>query len=117
MVIIVGSLLPSNSDPMLELDFLMTNFAISDKVVHCLGYAFLALVPPLIVSTMRRVLGAVLGLALLGLLLEFAQQLVPGRTCDMADFLANDVGLALGTTLGLLAARIVSRTAPLVRRP
>lgn len=105
-VIIVGSLLPSNSDPMLELDFLMTNLSISDKVVHGLGYASLALIPPLIVSSWRRMLAAVFSLSALGLLLEFAQRLVPGRTCDMADFLANNVGLALGTMLGLLAARM-----------
>lgn len=107
-VIIVGSLLPSDSDPMLELDFLMANLSISDKIVHGLGYASLALIPPLIASSWRRMLAAVCGLSALGLLLEFAQKLVPGRTCDMADFLANNVGLALGTTLGLLAARIIS---------
>jgi hypothetical protein len=110
-VIIVGSLLPSSSDPMLELDFLMANLSINDKVVHGVGYAALALIPPLIVSALRRVLVAVLSLSALGLLLEFVQTFVPGRTCDMFDFLANNVGLALGTMLGLLAVRIFSRVA------
>lgn len=106
--IIVGSLLPSDSDPMLELDFVMMKLSITDKVVHALGYASLAWIPPLIVSALRRVLVAVLSLSALGLLLEFGQKLIPGRTCDMADFLANNVGLALGTLMGLLMVRIIS---------
>jgi VanZ family protein len=106
-LVIVGSLLPSDSDPMLELDLMMTYLSINDKIVHSLGYASLALIPPLLFSW-RRMLAVVFSLSALGLLLEFAQKLVPGRTCDMADFLANNIGLALGTTLGLLAARIVS---------
>ena len=86
----------------------MMNLAINDKVVHGLSYASLAIIPPLIVFSWRRRLAAVFSLSALGLLLEFAQKLVPGRTCDMADFLANNVGLVLGTMRGLLAARIFS---------
>jgi hypothetical protein len=109
--IIVGSLLPSDSAPMLELDFLMMKLSINDKIVHALGYASLALIPPLIVSALRRVLVAVFSLSVLGLLLEFGQKLVPGRTCDIADFLANNVGLSFGTIVGLLMVRILSSCA------
>ena len=44
----------------------------------------------------RHLLGTALACCALGLLLELAQMFVPGRTCSMADALANLIGVAAG---------------------
>ena len=43
---------------------------------------------------------------LLGALLDFAQNFVPGRTFDLYDILANTLGVIIGIALGLLTRRL-----------
>jgi VanZ family protein len=58
----------------------------------------------------RRV---VLGLLALGIAIEFAQALVPGRMADWRDVLADAAGVLLGLTLaGWTARRMDRRTQP-----
>jgi VanZ family protein len=95
LVVIVGSLLPANSGPMQTLGRLQ----ISDKLLHFLAYATLSFLPTL--HERWPVLALVVaGAVMLGVGLEFAQMLSPGRSFEIADMLANAIG-ALG---GLVAA-------------
>jgi len=94
-VVIVGSLSPASS-------FLMRTVAnthIQDKILHFVAYVFLAIFP---VLGMRRKLNAVVGagsMMLLGLLLELTQHFVPGRTPEVADEVANMLGVLCGMAL------------------
>ncbi len=99
----VGELLPGNS-PILQA---VAAAHISDKILHSGAYCLLALVP---VFAFRRniALISVLGLAVMGGALELLQQLVPGRSCDIADEAANVAGLLAGMIL-VYAWRMAAR--------
>lgn len=75
----------------------------ADKVYHCLAYAWLGGLPLLAFS--GPVWGRIAAWSMvgLGLLLEWGQSLVPGRTASLGDALAN----AVGVLLGILAARLL----------
>jgi VanZ family protein len=78
-----------------------------DKVQHLAAFAGLALLAALVLSRWRPLSladYAWLAAALLALAAadELTQQLVPGRSCELADWLADSAGIALG--LGLWAA-------------
>jgi VanZ family protein len=92
--VFIGELLPGNSPIMQTL----AASHISDKLLHFGAYFLLTLVP---LATFRRsnALLTLFGLALMGGLLELLQQLVPGRSCDLADEAANMAGLVAGTVL------------------
>jgi glycopeptide antibiotics resistance protein len=100
-VVVTGELLPAASAPMLWLGTLQ----ISDKVMHFGAYLLLAFIPcfgfPLRTGISLSALLIALGVAL-----EFAQKLVPGRSCDPLDALANTLGVVLGGVLGVLAGRL-----------
>ncbi|HVX65453.1 MAG TPA: VanZ family protein [Bryobacteraceae bacterium] len=100
-VVITGELLPAASAPMQWLGA----FEISDKVMHFSAYVLLAFIPcfgfPLGTGLSLSALLIALGVAL-----EFAQKLVPGRSFDLKDALANALGVALGAVLGVLAGRL-----------
>jgi VanZ family protein len=96
IVVVIGSLLPGDSTVMKELDSL----AINDKIEHFLAYAGLALVPTLH-ETMAKLKGFLAFAAIMGVLLELGQLLVPGRTCDVYDALADGAGILAGFLLGL----------------
>lgn len=65
----------------------------SDKVWHCAGYAMLAVPLPLLFRKPRLLWFAALGLIAFGVLLEFCQEYVPGRSFELADMLANSAGV------------------------
>lgn len=71
----------------------------SDKLWHLGGYLILALPIPFLWSARRKVCVAGVLLALYGVVLEFAQQYVPGRAFEAADMLANSTGVACGIAL------------------
>ncbi len=77
-------------------------FAVSDKIEHAAAYAVVALLGAIGFGGWRRqaMLGA--GLIALGGTLELAQTLVPGRLADLADALANGVGVIAGVAAGRL---------------
>lgn len=81
-----------------------------DKLNHVLAFAALAFSARL--SFPRRPLWhVVLGLLAFGGLIELVQLVVPGRSCDWEDLMADAIGIAVG----LLAARLVWRAAALKR--
>ena len=96
IAVIVGSLLPADSAPMRALDKLDVN----DKVQHLLAYAALAFLPALH-ERLRKLAVLLLIAAALGVLLEYGQLYSPGRTFDVHDMLADVLGIALGTAIGL----------------
>jgi hypothetical protein len=95
-VVIIGSLYPGNSWLMRGVDRL----GIWDKALHFVAYFFLATLPVLGFQGKTGALWAG-SMALLGLLLEFAQNFAPGRSPEFADELANITGVACGILFGL----------------
>ena len=74
-------------------------FRFNDKILHFSGYLLLAILP---VLGLRRKINALMGagsMVLLGLLLEIGQNFVPGRTPELADEVANSLGVACGVVL------------------
>lgn len=73
----------------------------NDKLLHLLSFALLALPMAVASSSSRQAVAGVVILLLAGLLIEFAQHFIPGRSFCTRDLLANAAGAAIGTTLGL----------------
>ena len=84
---------------------------IPDKVFHFTGYFGLSLVFMWYAAARSRWLL----LALIGLMVghaavtEVLQGYVPDRTTDWTDFIANSLGITLGTCIGLYCRRFVER--------
>jgi VanZ family protein len=72
----------------------------ADKVIHCLAYLWLALLPAFVVKPPQRLVLVCVGLFLLGVTLEFGQMYIPGRTFSLADMGANGIGVGLGFSIG-----------------
>lgn len=95
--VVLGSLSPANS----LLIRAVVSTHIRDKVLHFVAYALLAIFP---VLGMRRKLEAIAGagsMMLLGLLLEIAQHFVPGRSPEIADEVANVLGVLCGMAMAV----------------
>ncbi len=102
--VVVGELLPHDSVPMKLIDLL----PVSDKVVHFVAYAGIALCPALALGARD---GALFGAAAvaMGVALEYIQRMV-GRDFEVGDMLANAAGVLTGLLLGLiLRARTTGR--------
>ncbi|MEO8127228.1 MAG: VanZ family protein [Bryobacteraceae bacterium] len=104
ITVLVGSLLPGDSTPIEMLGALHVN----DKVEHALAYLVLALLPVLH-ERVRHAAVIVAAVAALGVLLEFGQLYSPGRSFDTHDMIADFVGVAVGTVIGLGLRPMVSR--------
>ncbi len=89
--VVVGSLLPTNSQPKRALDALDVN----DKLEHFLAYSALALLPAL---HEKKPVAALLALAvaLLGVALEFGQVLFTDRLFELGDIAASTAGVLFG---------------------
>jgi len=74
----------------------------NDKPLHFPGYLGLAF--PAVPGFPRRGIRVALSMILLGVLLEFAQLSVAGRTADLKDALADAAGVLAG-----IAAALISR--------
>ena len=105
LLVIVGSLLPGSSMPMRALGQL----DISDKLMHFAAYLVLAFLPALH-ERRPALIAAFVGAIALGIGLEFAQRLSPGRTFEIADMAADAAGVLCGFVLAL---PLRSRIAPL----
>src|SRR5215467_3166478 len=88
VAVVIGSLLPGGSPPML----MLARLHISDKIQHFGAYALLAFLPA-IHEQRKFILVAALGAVALGVVLEFDQRYAPGRTFEIADMLANTTGV------------------------
>ena len=95
--VVAGSLLPSCTPPMRVLEALN----VGDKVWHFSAYFILMLLPGLHET---RWVSALLALnsASVGVVLEFGQKLVTGRSFELADIAANIAGVLCGVVAGLL---------------
>ncbi len=78
-----------------------------DKILHFMGYAALAVV--LVLGLRPKVyVPALLGLIALGIGIEFIQPL-NSRGFEVADMVANAVGVAVGAGIGLVTRLVLSR--------
>ena len=96
VIVVVGSLLPSNSAPMRALDELH----VSDKLEHVGAYALLAFLPA-IHEQRRFIIAAAIGAVLLGIGLEFGQLLTGWRDFEVGDMIADAVGVCSGVGAGI----------------
>jgi VanZ family protein len=94
--VVTGQLLPGDSAPMRWIG--ATH--VSDKLLHFAAYTLLAFIPVFGFKVRPGILAA-LSLIPLGVVLEFAQRLVPGRGFEVADMVANTLGVLAGTVLAL----------------
>lgn len=78
-----------------------------DKILHFVGYAALAMVFVLALRP-RVYIPALLGLTALGIGIEFIQPL-NSRGFEIADMVADGVGVAVGAGLGLVSRVVLSR--------
>ena len=74
---------------------------VSDKILHFFAYLLLALLPVLSFKSRRRGIVTGLLMAFLGAALEGGQAFSPGRSVELADILANNLGVFCGLLLGL----------------
>jgi VanZ family protein len=110
LVVITGSLLPSDSGAMRTLDRL----PFGDKTEHTAAYALLAFLPALH-ERRRRVAETAAGAVLLGVALEFAQRWSGWRDFEVADMAADALGVAAGLAMGW-ALRVYAAAAPATAR-
>jgi VanZ family protein len=93
--VVTGSLLSPNSTPIR----ILAATHLSDKLLHFAAYALLAFLPAAGLAPRRRAVAAALSMVVLGLLLEFAQRLSPGRATELGDEVANTAGVLAGIVL------------------
>jgi VanZ family protein len=100
LAVAVGSLLPASSPEIRAISAL----PVSDKVIHFSGYmvvAFLAVCA----EGRARAWKLCAGLVAMGIALEFLQELVPGRSSEVLDAVADLGGVLLGLLLAIAASR------------
>jgi VanZ family protein len=107
--VVWGSLVSGNEMSSLEN---VVPFLQYDKLVHGGAYAGLALLSMLAFER-RRGIAVALSMILLGAVIELLQHFSPGRTPDVADAIANSVGVLSGIALGILLTTGLARS----RRP
>lgn len=96
-----GELLPGGSAPIRWI----AATGLSDKTLHFSAYLLLAVIPVVGFQQRRGVLAA-LSMILLGFVLDRMQSLIPGRSFEIADLLANALGVGAGIVLGVATARL-----------
>jgi len=99
LTVIVLSLLPGRDLPQVGL---------SDKLEHVIAYAGMALTGCLAFPRLPAFLRLLVLLPALGIALEFCQMLVPGRSAEVADAVADTIGVLL-VIVPALALRALSR--------
>jgi len=99
LLVIAGSLLPASS-PVVRA---VQRLPVSQKVLHFCAYTWLALLAVLAVKRRRFVVLAALAMILLGVLLEFGQKLIPGRSFEVRDMFINGAGVLTGIAIGILS--------------
>ena len=104
--VIIGELLPGNS----QILSAVSSFGLSDKALHFGAYLLLSAIPSFGFERRRGTMAA-LSMVLLGVVLEFAQRMVPGRDFEIADMVANALGVLAGLALTLpIKTFILDRT-------
>jgi VanZ family protein len=103
--------LSAQSDPF---PFLPPEIFLQDKLLHAAEYAVLGglLVPALRVAGLRprvALLAAVVVASAFGATDELHQSFVPGRNADVADWVADTLGAAVGALVATAALRLPGR--------
>jgi VanZ family protein len=80
---------------------------VSSKVLHFCAYTWLAVMTLLAFRRRALAVPAALAMILLGVALEFGQQLVPGREFEIRDMFINGAGVLAGIVIGVLSRRLV----------
>jgi VanZ family protein len=70
-----------------------------DKIEHAVGYFLLAAYAVMLFARGRSLGFALLGLLAFGALVEALQALVPWRSAELMDWVANAIGVVLGAGL------------------
>ena|SRR5579872_4613521 len=96
LTVIVGSLLPSNSSPMI----LLNRLPVSDKIEHFFAYFVLTFLPT-IHERRRLAVVAAIGALTLGVGLEYAQLYSGWRDFETGDMLADAIGVFCGVATGI----------------
>lgn len=91
-----GELIPGGSAPIMALS--RTN--VSDKVVHFGTYSVIAFIPAFGLG-LRTAIRCIVATELVGMGLEIVQRIVPDRSFDLYDVLANTMGVLAGTALAV----------------
>ena len=94
--VLIGSLLPSDTEPIQ----LLNSLGINDKILHFLAYAVIAFIPAIHEKAAISLWAGVAAVAL-GIGLEYAQVYAPGRNFDQGDMAANALGVAFGLLIGM----------------
>jgi VanZ family protein len=74
---------------------------VNDKVMHFGAYLLLSLLPMISSESRRRAVVTGVLMALLGVVLEGAQNFSPGRDVSLGDIIANNLGVICGLLAGL----------------
>ena len=102
-VLVIFSLVPASS---LLLRALF-RFGIGDKVQHLVVYLTLSFAPMIFIESKRAAIYRGVLLALLGVVLEFAQGVTRTRTPDVRDAALDWAGVFCGCTMGLAARAVM----------
>jgi VanZ family protein len=70
-----------------------------DKIEHALGYFVLAAYAVMLFDRGRPLAFAIAGLLAFGAMIEGLQALVPWRSAELMDWIANAIGVGLGALL------------------
>ena len=103
--VVTGSLLPASALHRMHYDGIAPN----DKVIHFLGYTILALIPVALLELLSLGLALAASMIPMGICLEFLQKLVPGRSFEIGDMIANSTGVILGILIALSVRRVLRR--------
>ena len=104
--VIVGSLLPGDSRILAK----AMQIAGNDKAAHFVAYTMLGVLAMFSFQRRIQAMPAAASMVLLGGLLELAQKYAPGRSPEVADEVANLLGVACGVLLAILARAIMVRS-------
>ena len=85
----------------------LPDVGLSDKLEHVIAYVGMALLGGLAYPGRRPLLPLALGLPALGIAIEFCQLFVPGRSAEVADAVADTIGVAIGLLLVPLARLVL----------
>ena len=77
-----------------------------DKLWHVLAFGFLGVTSVFTFRNRRHLFMVVLGLVVFGLGIELAQFIMPDRSADLGDIIANLLGISSGLALAVIAYRL-----------
>jgi VanZ family protein len=85
-----------------------------DKILHTIEYGTFGFIcirafNATFGNSWRIILYSIACAAFYGITDEFHQRFTPGRTCDYRDWIADVIGITLGTTIYLIGSRIAWR--------